>query len=285
MCKMRTLWLTLSLFLLLLSIPPAHATGSLCGPNPVLAPTEYCTFYPLLKTGKDDAIITLSWDAQGPGMQGVPTPSMVGDYYFYFKDGKLYYLGSTLGAYELFYTYYRGLWYLSDGRVINPEKPCIVENITFPADIRGELCPCGNVSITSPAYPVSINGSRLYISNGNVSYTIDVPNSITLPISDNTTLRAVFLGKGALIYARPKNPFVPFGWRNLTVLYYNGSLKLLNFTDALNHIELKSCSLHSKNMTKPIFTRTTTKTAKKGGLASIVPLILMALILKRVIKQ
>ncbi|WP_367883878.1 hypothetical protein [Thermococcus peptonophilus] len=31
-----------------------------------------------------------------------------GGYYFYFRDGKLYYLGSTTGAEELFYTFYRG---------------------------------------------------------------------------------------------------------------------------------------------------------------------------------
>ncbi len=65
-----------------LVIPQTYATEALCGPNPVLAPTEYCTFHPFIKAGKDDAIIMLSWDALGPGMQGVPTPSMVGEYYF-----------------------------------------------------------------------------------------------------------------------------------------------------------------------------------------------------------
>ena len=287
MYKMTTLGFIISLFLLLLLVPTTHAIGSLCGPNPVLAPGEYCTFHPFIKTGENDAVIMLSWDAQGLGMQGIPTPSMVGEYYFYFRDGKLYYLGNTTGGDEIFYTFYNGIWYLSDGRAIDPEKPCMMENIPHPGEIREKLCPCGNTSIASPSYPASINGSRLYISNGKVSYTIEVPGNITFPLSDNITLRAVFLRKGSLIYTWPSNPFVPLDWQNITVLYYNGSLKLLNFTDALNHIELKSCSMHSKNLTKSTFTQTTTETAEKEGIcgpASIVLLTLMALILRRVLK-
>ncbi len=231
------------LTLLLLSLPFVSAAESLCGPHPVLGPTEYCSFAPFIKVGNDDAIITLSWDALGPGMQGIPTPSMVGEYYFYFRDGRLYYLGSTTGAEELFYTFYRGLWYLSDGRAIDPRGPCLIRDVIIPGEIKDELCPCGNVSIASPSYPVSINGSTLHVSNGRVSYTIKVPDNITLHLPSNTTLRAVFLEKGALIYIRPKNPFVPLDWGNVTVLYYDGSsLWRLDFTEALGR-ELPACPL------------------------------------------
>ncbi|AMQ19598.1 hypothetical protein A0127_10210 (plasmid) [Thermococcus peptonophilus] len=232
-------------FLLFLFLSPVLATESLCGPHPVLGPTEYCSFAPFIKVGKDDAIITLSWDALGSGMQGVPTPSMVGGYYFYFRDGKLYYLGSTTGAEELFYTFYRGLWYLSDGRAIDPEKPCVTNNVMIPEEIRNELCSCGNVSITSPSYPVEFNGSKLHVSNGRVSYTIKVPDNMTLHLPSNTTLRAVFLGEGALIYIQPKNPFVPLDWGNVTVLYYDGSsLWRLNLTRGLEK-ELPTCPVAS----------------------------------------
>ena len=33
--------------MLLVATQPTYATGSICGPHPVLAPDEYCTFYPL----------------------------------------------------------------------------------------------------------------------------------------------------------------------------------------------------------------------------------------------
>ena len=113
--------------MLFVATPLAYVTSSICSPHPVLAPDEYCTFYPFIKTGEGDAIIDLSWDALGPGMSDLPTPSMVGDYYFYFKDGRLYYLGNSTGTYDLFYVFHDGFWYLSDGRVIYPEGPCIVE--------------------------------------------------------------------------------------------------------------------------------------------------------------
>ena len=242
----------LLLVLLLFGIPSVHATEALCGPNPVLAPTEYCAFHPFIKAGENDAIIMLSWDALGPGMRGVPTPSMVGEYYFYSKDGNLYYLGNTTGAEELFYTFHEGLWYLSDGRAIDPEGPCILKNITPPEEIRDELCPCGNVSIKSPSYPVSINGSRLYASNGAVSYTIEVPGDVAIPALDNVTLRAVFLRKGVLIYTWPKNPFVLLDWGNVTVLYYDGSsLQRLNFTKALGR-ELPACPLSEEIQKRPL---------------------------------
>ncbi|WP_258084208.1 hypothetical protein [Thermococcus thermotolerans] len=116
-----------------------------------------------------------------------------------------------------------------------------MKNTTPPEEIRKKLCPCGNVSIESPSYPVNINGSSLYISNGAVSYTIEVPDDVVVTASSNVTLRAVFLRKGVLIYTKPKNPFVPFEWGNLTVLYYDGgSLRRLNFTEALRR-ELPAC--------------------------------------------
>ncbi|SEV87066.1 hypothetical protein SAMN05216170_0530 [Thermococcus thioreducens] len=224
----------LFLFLSLFITSPAYAIGSFCGPSPVLAPTEYCTFYSFIKAGEDDAIIMLSWDALGPGMQGVPTPSMVGEYYFYFKDGRLYYLGNTTGAYELFYVFHNGLWYLSDGRAIDPDKPCIIENVTIPAEIRDELCPCGNVSIKSPSYPANFTGSLLQVSDGSTSYTIEVPANLSIPLPENVTLQAVFLEAGVLVYTRPQNPFVPLDWKDVAVFYYDGkTLRKLNFTKAL----------------------------------------------------
>ncbi len=223
-------------FLLLPTILAENVPIPVCGPHPILGPTEYCSFAPFIKVGKDDAIITLSWDVLSPGIQGLPTPDMVGDYYFYFKDGRLYYLGNTTGAYELFYEYYKGLWYLSDGRAINPKKPCIINNVTIPKEIRKKLCSCGNVSIASPSYLAELNGSTLYVSNGRVSYTIKVPRGMTIHLPSNTTLRAVFLEKRALIYTRPKNPFVPLDWQNVTLLYYDGSsLRRLNFTAAIEN--------------------------------------------------
>ena len=124
-----------------------------------------------------------------------------------------------------------------------PAGPCLIRDVIIPGEIKDELCPCGNVSIASPSYPVSINGSTLHVSNGRVSYTIKVPDNITLHLPSNTTLRAVFLEKGALIYIRPKNPFVPLDWGNVTVLYYDGSsLWRLDFTEALGR-ELPACPL------------------------------------------
>ncbi|KUH34541.1 hypothetical protein APY94_01610 [Thermococcus celericrescens] len=179
---------------------------------------------------------------------------MIGEYYFYFRDGRLYYLGNTTGAEELFYTFYRGFWYLSDGRAIDPRGPCLIGDVMIPEDIRNELCPCGNVSITSPSYPVEFNGSTLHVSNGRVSYIIKVPDSVALHLPSNTTLRAVFLGEEALIYIRPQNPFVPLDWGNVTVLYYDGgSLRRLNFTEGLRN-ELPPCrkatGQNSKNSAK-----------------------------------
>lgn len=214
----------------------ANVTEAICGPHSHVDPTEYCHFFTFIKAGKDDAIISLSWDDLGLGMDGVPTPSMVGDYYFYFKDGKLYYLGSTLGAEELFYTFHNCLWYLSDWRAINPKGPCILKNVTPPEKIKKKLCSCGeNISIKSPAYPVRVNGSRLYVSNGNVSYVIEVPDNVTIPISKNVSLWATFLGKGVLI-ANDLNSLGPFDWNNVTLLYYDGnSLYQLNLTEALRN--------------------------------------------------
>ena len=232
-------------FLLLPTILAENVPIPVCGPHPILGPTEYCSFAPFIKVGKDDAIITLSWDVLSPGIQGLPTPNMVGDYYFYFKDGRLYYLGNTTGTYELFYEYYKGLWYLSDGRAINPKKPCIINNVTIPKEIRKKLCSCGNVSIASPSYPAELNGSTLYVSNGRVSYTIKVPRGMIIHLPSNTTLRAVFLEKGALIYTRPENPFVPLDWQNVTVLYYDGnSLQRLNFTKGIEN-SLLTCQEES----------------------------------------
>ncbi|WP_099211048.1 hypothetical protein [Thermococcus henrietii] len=235
-------------FLFVLMLPAirlVHATpiGSLCGPHSVLAPTEYCTFYPFIKVGHNDAIIDLSWDALGPGMSGLPTPSMVGDYYFYFKDGRLYYLGNTTGAYELFYIFRDGRWYLSDGRVIYSEKPCIVGNVTIPEEIRKELCSCDNVSIKSKSYPVVLNGSTLKIigvdftylikvpPTGNLTLSLRLPENFSLELPPNVTLRAVFLGRGVLIYTRPGRYDTPLDWDEVRVLYYDGNrLEVLNFT-------------------------------------------------------
>ncbi|WP_297510314.1 hypothetical protein [Thermococcus sp.] len=234
--------------MLFVATPLAYAIGSLCGPHSVLAPDEYCTFYPLVKTGEDDAIIDLSWDALGPGMSGLPTPSMVGDYYFYFKDGRLYYLGNSTGAYDLLYVFHDGLWYLSDGRVIYPEKPCIVENVTIPKDIRGELCPCSNVSIKSKSYPVILNGSTLQIVGiisassielpplKNPTYTIELPENLSINLPPNVTLRAVPLGGGFLIYTHPTRFDTPLNWNGVRVLYYDGrTLEVLNFTEAFKN--------------------------------------------------
>jgi len=244
-------WLAVALpFVLMLPIHLVHATpiGSLCGPNPVLAPDEYCTFYPFIKVGHNDAIIDLSWDALGPGMSGLPTPSMVGDYYFYFKDGKLYYLGNTTGAYELFYIFHDGLWYLSDGRAINPKDLCVINNVTIPEEIRKELCPCSNVSIQSKSYPVVLNGSTLEIigvgptdtiellPSKNMTYTIRLPENFSLELPPNVTLRAVFVGGGVLIYTRPERYDTPLSWDEVEVLYYNeNKLEVLNFTRGLEN--------------------------------------------------
>jgi len=236
------------LFLLLLFITPTYALGSFCGPHSVLAPTEYCTFYPFIKVGHNDAIIDLSWDALGPAMGGSITPSMVGDYYFYFKDGRLYYLGNTTGAYDLFYIFHDGLWYLSDGRAINPEGPCVINNVTIPEEIRKELCPCSNVSIKSKSYPVVLNGSTLEIigvgstdtielpPSKNMTYTIRLPDNFSLELPPNVTLRAVFLGRGVLIYTRPERYDTPLSWEEVKVLYYDGNrLEVLNFTRAFKN--------------------------------------------------
>ncbi|GAB6135270.1 hypothetical protein [Thermococcus prieurii] len=240
-------------FLFVLMLPTVrlvHTTpiGSLCGPHSVLAPDEYCTFYPFIKVGHNDAIIDLSWDALGPAMGGSITPSMVGDYYFYFKDGRLYYLGNTTGAYELFYVFHDGLWYLSDRRVIYPERPCIVENVTIPKEIRKELCSCDNVSIKSKSYPVVLNGSTLEIigvgptdtielpPSKNLTYTIRLPDNFSLELPSNVTLRVVFLGRGVLIYTRPERYDTPLSWNEVRVLYYNGNkLEVVNFTRAFKN--------------------------------------------------
>ncbi|WP_297500263.1 hypothetical protein [Thermococcus sp.] len=237
------------LFLLsLFIISPTYVIGSFCGPHSVLAPNEYCTFYPFIKVGEDDAIIDLSWDALGPGMSGLPTPSMVGDYYFYFKDGRLYYLGNSTGAYDLLYVFHDGLWYLSDGRVIYPEKPCIVENVTIPKDIRGELCPCSNVSVKSKSYPVILNGSTLQIVGiisassielpplKNPTYTIELPENLSINLPPNVTLKAVPLGGGFLIYTHPTRFDTPLNWNEVRVFYYDGrTLEVLNFTEAFKN--------------------------------------------------
>lgn len=165
--------LVLFLLLPLSFLPSALAAESLCGPTPVLALGEYCTFHPFIKIGEDDAIIMLSWGAMGPGMQGVPTPSMIGEYYFYFKEGKLYYLGNTTGLEEIRYTFHNGLWYLSDARAVDPEGPCILGNVIVPRELWSE----GNIPLGSPSYPVILNGSRLYVSTGETSYTITVPGN------------------------------------------------------------------------------------------------------------
>jgi len=244
------LTLALLFVLILPTVRLVHATpiGSLCGPHSVLAPDEYCTFCPFIKVGHNDAVIALSWDALGPGMSGLPTPSMVGDYYFYFKDGRLYYLGNTTGAYELFYEFYKGLWYLSDERAIYPKKPCIVEKVTIPKEIRKELCSCDNVSIKSKSYPVVLNDSTLQIvgvnftylieipPTRNLTYTIRLPDNFSLELSPNVTLRAVFLGKGVLIYTRPERYDTPLGWDEVKVIYYDGNkLEVLNFTRAFEN--------------------------------------------------
>ncbi|WP_175060163.1 hypothetical protein [Thermococcus sp. 2319x1] len=244
MCK--CMWkVGLVLFLLSLSfLPFVSATRSLCGPNPVLAPTEYCSFYPFIKAGEDDAIITLSWDALGPGMQGVPTPSMVGEYYFYFKDGRIYYLGNTIGGDELRYVFHNGLWYISNGMVINPEGPCIRRAMKLPSQIVSAMR-SENYSISSNDYPAYINGSKIYTSNGSVSYVIEIPGNLSINIPDNVTLSSVFLRGGVLLFFRPENPFVPFGWENLTVLYYDGSfLWRLNFTKGIEN-SLPTCQEES----------------------------------------
>ncbi|WP_456395146.1 hypothetical protein [Thermococcus sp.] len=228
------------LFLLFLTVTPAYATEALCGPNPVLAPTEYCTFYPFIKAGEDDAIIMLSWDALGPGMQGIPTPSMVGEYYFYFKDGMLYYLGSTTGLEELRYVLHDNLWYISDGRAINPKKPCIRRVLMLPLGVTRSMR-SRKYLISSEDYPARINDSKIYTSNGSVSYVIKIPSNLSINIPDNVTLRSVFLHGGVLLFLRPENSFVPFGWENVTVLYYDGnSLHMLNFTRALGS-KLPTC--------------------------------------------
>jgi hypothetical protein len=240
----RRLSLFLIVLFLLLPLPTILAGNvpiPVCGPHPNLGPTEYCSFAPFIKTGNDDAIIDLSWDVMSPGIQGLPTPDMVGDYYFYFKDGRLYYLGNTTGGYELFYEFYKGLWYLSDGQAINPKKPCIIKNITIPGEIRNKLCSCGNVSIKSPSYSVQLDGSTLRVSNGRVSYTIEVPDNMTLTLPPNVTLRAVFLKRGVLIYTTTKTFGTPLDWKNLTVLYYDGeALKNLNLTEGMKN-ELPTC--------------------------------------------
>ncbi|WP_457741702.1 hypothetical protein [Thermococcus sp.] len=239
--------------MLFVATPSAYATEALCGSHSVLAPDEYCTFYPFIKVGNNDAIIDLSWDALGPAMGGAITPSMVGDYYFYFRDGRLYYLGNTTGAYELFYVFHDGLWYLSDGRAIYPGKPCIVENVTIPSEIRNQLCPCSNVSIKSRSYPIILNGSTLQIigvnftgqielpPSKNLTYTIKLPKNVSLSLPPNVTLRAVFLDRGVLVYTYPMRFDTPLSWSEVRVLYYNGrTLKVLNFTRALEN-RLPTC--------------------------------------------
>ncbi|WP_297468818.1 hypothetical protein [Thermococcus sp.] len=234
--------------MLLVATQPTYATGSICGPHPVLAPDEYCTFYPFIKTGEGDAIIDLSWDALGPGMSGLPTPSMVGDYYFYFKDGRLYYLGNSTGAYDLFYVFHDGLWYLSDGRVIYPEGPCIVENVTIPEKIKGELCLCSNVSIKSKSYPVILKGSTLQIVGiappgsielpplKNLTYMIELPENLSIDLPPNVTLRATPLDGGFLIYTQPMRFDTPLNWSEVRVFYYDGrTLRILNFTEAFKN--------------------------------------------------
>ncbi|AHL22298.1 hypothetical protein [Thermococcus nautili] len=225
---------------------PAYASGVTCGPHSVLAPGEYCSFATFVKAGNNDAIIVLSWSALGPGMSGLPTPSMVGDYYFYFKNGKLYYLGNTTGAYELFYELYKGVWYLSDGRAISPENLCMAENITIPKEIRPKLCSCDNVSIQSKFYPAVLNGSTLQIlgvespdliefpPSKNSTYSIQLPKNLSLSVPPNVTLRAVFLGKGVLVYTYPERFDSPLSWNELSILYYNGkTLEVLNLSEGL----------------------------------------------------
>jgi hypothetical protein len=241
-----TLFLFLSIFFII--SPTRVVIGSFCGPHSVLAPDEYCTFCPFIKVGEGDAIIDLSWDALGPGMSGLPTPSMVGDYYFYFREGRLYYLGNTTGAYDLLYVFRDGLWYLSDGRVIYPKKPCIVENVTIPEKIRVELCPCSNVSIESKSYPVILNGSTLQIvgitSTGSIelpplknpAYTIELPENLSINLPPNATLRAVPLDGDLLIYTRPTRFDTPLNWNEVRVFYYDGrTLEVLNFTKAFKN--------------------------------------------------
>jgi len=198
---------------------------------------SYCSFAPFVKAGENDAIIALLWarmDARTVGNETDYHVGYVGAYYFYFNNGSLYYIGNVTGGRELRYVFYGGRWYLSDGHTIDPWEPCMKRVLLLPPNVRG-LFNSENYTLEGRDFPVLVNGSVLHVSGENVSYTIPLPDNYTFHVPENATLQAVFLKNGVLIYARPKTVFVPFGWNNLTVLYYNGdSVQFLNFTEALN---------------------------------------------------
>ena len=132
--------------------------------------------------------------------------------------------------------------------MIYPEGPCVVENVTIPEKIKGELCPCSNVSIKSKSYPVILKGSSLQIVGiappgsielpplKNLTYTIELPGNLSIDLPPNVTLRATPLDGGFLIYTQPMRFDAPLNWSEVRVLYYDGrTLRILNFTEAFKN--------------------------------------------------
>ncbi|MDK2782546.1 MAG: hypothetical protein PWQ32_135 [Thermococcaceae archaeon] len=235
---------TLLILVFSIFVAPASASPDICGPD-FNVTWAYCDFFPLIKTGEDDAIITLVWDRMDERIVGNETDyyvGYVGDYYFYFKDGKIYYLGNTTGGDQLRYVFYNGKWYLgwcltnrSYREVIDPRVPCIERAVEFPPRVVDAM-KSKNYSLSSKYYPAYINGSKIYTSNGSVSYVIDIPSNMSMNLPDNVALGAVFLRRGVLLFLYPENGLVYFDWGNLTVLYYDGSsLRRLNFTEGMKN--------------------------------------------------
>jgi hypothetical protein len=227
----------LILLVTFLTLPALQVSAqSACTPDFNVA-GSYCSFVPFVKTGENDAIIALVWDRMDARTVGNETDyhvGYVGAYYFYLNNGSLYYIGNVTGGEELRYAFYAGRWYLSDGRSIDPMRPCMKRVLLPPSGVRG-LFNSGNCTLRSRDFPVLVDGSVLHVSSENASYTIPLPDNSTFRLSEKVILRAVFLKNGVLIYARPKTVFMPFGWDNLTVIYYNGdSVQFLDFTEALN---------------------------------------------------
>lgn len=248
--------LFLLLFLVSFVLSNAVSASDVCGPD-FNVTWAYCSFGPLIKVGGNDAMITLVWDRMDERLVGGEPyyyVGYVGEYYFYFKDGELYYITNLTGGDELRYVYHDNHWYLEEFAgnstfyVLDSKKPCLRKVTWLSPGIVKALC---NATFKSKSYPVRINGSMLHISNDEQSYSIKLLHkNLTLPnLNDGEDLSAVFLREGVLIYTDHYGAS-EFEWNDVKVFYYDGhSLKPLNFTEALKR-RLPVCNSNPLSMEK-----------------------------------
>lgn len=85
------------------------------------------------------------------------------------------------------------------------------------------------VGIASP-------GSIELLPLENPTYTIELPENLSIDLPPNVTLRATPLGGGFLLYTRPMRFDTPLNWDEVRVFYYDGkTLRSLNFTEAFKN--------------------------------------------------